>query len=62
MISLKLQPQCVGIGREVGRTLCAREPPDDEGVVRLAIFDRQSIIGGLKVEVIKCQVDSGARI
>lgn len=40
VISLKLQPQRVGVGCQMGRTLSSREPPDDEGIIRLPILHR----------------------
>lgn len=60
VISLKLQPQRVGVGRQMGRTLSSREPPDDEGIIRLPILHRERIVWRLEVKVVKCQVDSGA--
>lgn len=38
VISLELQPQCVGVGRQVGRTLGAGEPPNDGRIVCLTVF------------------------
>lgn len=62
VIGLKFQPQSVGVGRQVGRTLGSGEPPDDRGIICLAIFHSQGIVWCLKVEIIKCQVDSRAWI
>lgn len=62
MIRLELQPQRVGVGRQVGGALGAREPADDQGVVGLSVLHRERVIRRLQVEVVERQVDSGARI
>lgn len=40
VISLELQPQCVGVGRQMGGTLSSSEPPNYEGIISLPIFHR----------------------
>lgn len=62
MICLELQPQRVGVGRQVGWALGPGEPADDQGVVGLSVLHCERVVRRLQVEVIKRQVDSGARL